>query len=112
MEAISSQGVKRATGAYGWFEAAPSLDCLVSREDLFLQQKIAHAQNLDERPHSVMGAKSLNASNDPTFRGGKIMSQRPGRPTTALPKVWSDVNPWSENNGAIERNRFSSRLKI
>jgi len=40
------------------------------------------------------------------------MTQRPGRPTTALPKVWSTSNPWSEQNGAIERSRFSSRMKI
>jgi len=117
MEAISSQGVKRATGLHHWYEAAPSLDALVNRESLFIGQRIAEtlpaARTRSEMPgDGGEASESCNIFNDSKFRGGKVMTQKPGRPISALPKVWSDTNPWSDKNGAIERSRFSNRLKI
>jgi len=116
MESISAQGVKRATGTqHNWCEATPSLDQLTYKGHLYLSEHVAsifpeRARTACDMVEDQPGA--LNTYNDPTFRPGFVMNQKPGRPTTALPKVWSDSNPWAENNGAIERTRVSGRIKI
>jgi len=112
-EAISSQGVKRAQGHDGWYEAAPSLDALTNKGHLYLEQRVASiAPRRAESVQAEEAPKLSNTANDPKFRSGHIYNQRPGRPVTALPVVWDDGNPWSTTNGAIERSRFSNRLPV
>lgn len=114
--AIASQGVKRASKSDNWAEAWPSLDVMTKKEHLYLRQNIAPIMSARSRSAaaSVESFTPSNTFNDPTFRQGAIMNQRPGRPTSALPKVevWPDNNPWCPENGAIARNRVSGRVKI
>lgn len=114
METITSQGVKRGQGSHSWYEAAPSLDVLVNKDHLFLRQHVADV--VPTRAHSSLDERggSLDAERDPEFRPGLTIStsEKVGRPATALPRVWNDSNPWSVDNGAIERNRVGTRTKI
>lgn len=116
MEAIASQGVKRGQGSLNWYEAAPSLDSLVNKDHLYLSQRVANI--MPARARSALEVEdhggAVHSTTDPEFRSGLTIptSQKVGRPATALPRVWSDANPWSADNGAIERNRVGSRTKI
>merc|ERR1712216_342021 len=113
--AIASQGVKRASKSDNWAESWPSLDVMVKKDHLYLSQNIAPIYSARSRS-AISGEnfKSLTTHNDPKFRQGAIMDQKPGRPTSALPKVevWADNNPWCPENGAIARKRVSGRVAI
>jgi len=116
--AIAKQGVKRQTDSREWSfaQAFPSLDTMVNKDHLYISQTVA--QNAPARCRTAASQQSddsfkpLNTFNDPTFRPGAIMNQKPGRPVSALPQVWAENNPWCPENGAIARNRVSSRIKI
>jgi len=115
MEAIASQGVKRGQGSHAWYEAAPSLDALVNKDHLYLSQRVATIGPVKSRDmlNSNDHEPVLDTLHEPFSRQGETisLSQKVGRPATALPKVWTDENPWSADNGAIERNR-GYRTKI
>merc|ERR1711998_235355 len=112
LKAIASQGVLRAQGSQFWYEAAPSLDVLVNEDHLYLSQRVAEI--VPDRAQSSLEMNTMQYKRDPEFRSGLTIptTQKIGRPVTALPKVWDDGNPWSSDNGAIERNRVSTRTKI
>ena len=64
---------------------------------------------------------AVQSMREPRFRQGVHVDTRDrvvsaftnARPISALPKVevWDDENPWSDDNGAIERTFISARTK-